>query len=181
LLVALFISFHPPIETKASPLVVPDYSPSVYHYSNRITKWFKERGCLPTVPCGNKEWILSFTGQQIHWLRFFKIEHTAEKFLSNTAAESWFNPFAVSSAGCIGATQVCSIELADSLLTKRGVEVSKLKPSQLDAARGVAVYWHKLQKSKGEPWEAVRRYNGTGKDAVAHRNKVWRYSKEIFG
>lgn len=174
--------FNPPQPAKATPLVVPDYSPSIYHYANRITQFFERRGCPKSVPCGNKEWILRFTAQQVFWLQRFKIEHTAEKFLSNTTAESWYNPLAVSSAGCIGATQVCSIELADKLIRNKGYDPAKLGDSQLDAARGVAIYWHKLKyRTNGDPWDAVQKYNGAGKAAVSHRNKVWRYHQEIFG
>ncbi len=181
LALAFLVSFNPPREAKASSLLVLDYAPDVYHNANRISKFFRKKGCASKEPCGNPQWILAFTAQQMYWLIFFRIEHTAEKFLSNTAAESWYDPRAVSSAGCIGATQVCSIELADNILRQRGIDVCNLKASQLDAARGVSIYWWKLKKTNGEPWEAIQRYNGAGKAAVAHRNKVWKYHREIFG
>ncbi len=179
--ILMLLTIWPPAPEKAAASIEPSYSAVTYHYANCLTSYFKTKGCLSSVPCGNEAWILSFTAQQMYWLRFFNIEHTAEKFLSNTAAESWYNPRAISKAGCIGATQVCSIDLADNLLKSRGVNMERLSFDQKDAARGVAVYWHKLQRANGEPWEAVLRYNGAGKQARAHKNKVWRLHRDIFG
>jgi len=187
LIAAIFlVQINPPAaEVKAQSLVEPDYDVSTYVYSMEIFKYFKKRGCLSSVPCGNQDWILKFTHEQLLWLRFFRIQHTEKKFLANTAAESWYNPEAISSAGCIGATQVCSITAADKELRSRGIDPTKLKPISLDAARGVAIYWLKLQTSKGEPWIAIKLYNGkdTKKNrnaATRHKNTVWKMHKEIF-
>ncbi len=156
--------------------------PIVYLYADKLSRYFESRGCTEGVPCGNRKWVLQFTAEIHKWLTFYRIEHTAEKFLANVAAESWFDPKAISSKGCYGATQVCSERAARKQLKRRGVVVGPLTDWRSQAALGVTIYWMKLKYvTDGEPWDAVQFYCGTGKDAVAHRNKVWRYHRDIFG
>jgi len=181
----MLLTIWPPAEKEVQASIEPSYSVVTYHYANRISDYFERNKCQPSAPCGNREFVLVFTAEVVKWLRFFNVHESAHpKYLANVVAENWYSTN-ISSAGCIGRTQVCSIKRADYLLKKRGVDTSRLSVNQLDAARGVAIYWDKLQISKGEPWLAVKFYNGrdTVKNknaATKHKNKVWRMHQQIF-
>lgn len=161
-------------------LYTPEYSPQAYHIANKVSAFFDRKGCRGDVPCADDEWVLKFTAEQLKWLRYFRIEHTAEKFIANTVAESYYNPEAESEVGAYGATQVYSEAWARRALEKRGVTVGPLTDYRAQAALGVTIYYLKLKKAKGDPWLAVKYYNGGGKVARQHKNKVWRYHRDIF-
>lgn len=64
---------------------------------------------------------------------------------------------------------------------KRGVRLGDIEDAETQCAFGVAMFWIKLQKSGGNIWGGVRRYNGRGEQAHAYAKKVFISRRVIFG
>jgi len=153
-----------------------------FEYADSLHEYFAGKGCA-SGPCADRPWITWVSRETIKAAKFWSIEHTEKKILANFAGESWLDPRALSSAGAWGVAQVHSSteDYARRMLYERCIEFEDPESPKANIWLGVTIYWMKLKTVNGEPWDAVQRYNGGGKAAVNHRNKIWRMHKDIFG
>jgi hypothetical protein len=63
----------------------------------------------------------------------------------------------------------------------KGVELGSIHDPSTQIAFGVAMYAEHLKLAKGDGWEAVRRYNGSGWRARRYQNRVRITYDIVFG
>jgi len=158
---------------------------AVHFYSEKIAAYYALRGVTGRFN-GDPHWIRLCVNEKMRWARFFKTHDSVQRQLMVTHTESWLDPEAIGKNGERGMDQ---INVRDKRTMKAAADIFKefnIKPGGLDNPRwqlgyGAALWLAKLRFCKGDQECATVAWNGTGKPARAHADRVINYEKEIFG
>jgi hypothetical protein len=158
-------------------------------------------GALQSAPSSQEKALLYFyfkADPSVQPAFLSEVVHGTEKYakklglssqvdtlLSMAHRESGFNPYADDGLGkrrSLGFYQTREQyrEMLYKFWLDRKVRLGPWDSVDTQCAFGVAEFWIKLQASKGNVWEAVRRYNGGGVKAREYAAKVMISRRAIF-
>lgn len=144
-----------------------------------------EKSCWSSLYKGvTVQEISNYLEYTLDEMRKYHIERYYLQFVANTVQESGFNRLCLTGRS----KGLCQInprwqelfEKRKRAVTGKATDGNLFNP-YTSIGLGVACFSMCLEYGKGDPWEAISRYNGSGPDSRKHREAVRKIHKKIAG